>query len=229
MKQVWNDLLFAHWPVNEDELLPHIPQGLELQTWEGKPWITAAPFYLSHLRLRGIPSLPFASHFLELNVRTYVMRKSKPGIFFLNLEASSRLAVAGARTFAHLPYHFADMSAQYENDKTTIHYASMRKQTNTDDTIFSGAYKPVGTSSYQAQPGSLLHWLTERYCLYTLNSSGQILIGEIHHLPWPLQEAELRLDTNTLTNYHGFPLKSDPTLISYTKKLEVFFWPFQKF
>ena len=31
MKQVWEDLLFAHWPVEEAELLPYIPSGLKLE------------------------------------------------------------------------------------------------------------------------------------------------------------------------------------------------------
>ncbi|MGN7356725.1 YqjF family protein [Paenibacillus sp. SAF-054] len=227
MKQGWNDLLCAHWPVNTDDLLPLIPRGLDLELWEGRPWISLIPFRLKPLRVRGVPPLPFVGDFLEFNVRTYVTRNGKPGIFFLNLEASSPLAVAGARTFAHLPYHHARMSIRY-GDQETFRYVSVRPHHHADDVIFKGTYRPVSHQVVHAQPGTLIHWLTERYCLYTLSPGGEILVGDIHHLPWPLQEAELEVDTNMMTNYHGFDLADPPSIVTYAKRLEVLFWALRK-
>lgn len=227
MKQGWNDLLCAHWPVDTEDLLPHIPRGLELELWEGRPWISLIPFRLSPLRVRCTPPLPFVSDFLELNVRTYVTRNGKPGILFLNLEASSKLAVAGARTLAHLPYHHARMSIS-KDDFESFRYVSVRKHPHADDVVFKGTYKPVNDKVFHAQPGTLIHWLTERYCLYTTSPSGEILEGDIHHFPWPLQEAELQLDTNTMTNYHGFKLADSPSIVTYAKRLEVLFWALRK-
>lgn len=227
MKQGWNDLLCAHWPVHTEDLLPLIPRGLELELWEGRPWISLIPFRLSPLRVRGVPPLPFVSDFLELNVRTYVTRNGKPGIFFFNLEASSKLAVAGARTAAHLPYHHAQMSIGYGNHES-IHYESVRKHQLAGDVAFQGTYKPLNDKVAHANPGSLIHWLTERYCLYTVSSSGEILVGDIHHLPWPIQEAELQIDTNTMTNYHGIELAAPPSVVTYSKRLEVLFWALKK-
>ncbi|HUC93031.1 MAG TPA: DUF2071 domain-containing protein [Paenibacillus sp.] len=42
-----------------------------------------------------------------------------------------------------------------------------------------------------AEPGTLLHWLTERYCMYASDKKGNIHIVDIHHLPWPLQQAKV--------------------------------------
>lgn len=227
MKQGWNDLLCAHWPVDSEDLLPLIPHGLELELWEGYPWITIIPFRLRPLRVRGVPPLPFVGDFLELNVRTYVNRNGKPGIFFLNLEASSPLAVTGARMFAHLPYHHARMVIRYGHPHK-FEYTSIRKQSRHDDVVFKGVYKPLNDTVVHAAPGSLVHWLTERYCLYTLSPQGEVQVSDIHHLPWPLQEAELQLDTNTMTNYHGFELRGSPAIVTYSKRLEVLFWALRK-
>jgi uncharacterized protein len=223
MKQTWKDLLFAHWPVNEAELLPYIPHGLNLQRWEGKPWISVSPFVIDPLRLRGIPPLPFAKRMLELNIRTYVENEGKPGVWFLNLDASNPLAVTAARAFAHLPYRNADMKINYYKD--AIRYISRRSRGKAGEAVFSGIYKPVNSSVFHAGPGTLVHWLTERYCLYSADRQGKLYIGEIHHLPWPLQEAELQIDINTSTRALGLLHDEEPALLSYTKRLDVLIWP----
>ena len=48
-------------------------------------------------------------------------------------------------------------------------------------------------SSRAAAPGTLEHFLTERYCLYTMTRSGEPRRLEIHHKPWPLQTAEAQI------------------------------------
>jgi len=61
---------------------PLVPAGLILDTFDGLAWIGITPFVVSRLRLRGAPAIPGASSFPELNVRTYVRRADKPGVFF---------------------------------------------------------------------------------------------------------------------------------------------------
>ncbi|KWX70870.1 hypothetical protein AML91_26575 [Paenibacillus jilunlii] len=226
MKQTWNDLLFAHWPVNEAHLTPYIPPGLELQQWEGTPWISVSPFLIDPLRLRGCPRLPFVHRFLELNIRTYVVNNGKAGVFFLNLDASSRLAVGTARAAAHLPYRYAKMSCH--SDREYIQYSSRKQIPGYGQAEFTGSYKAKGASVFHAEPGSLLHWLTERYCLYASGSKNRLYVGDIHHLPWTLQEADLQIDTNTATRSLGLIHAYDPLLLTYTKRLEVLFWPVRR-
>jgi uncharacterized protein len=223
MKQTWNDLLFAHWPVSSSCLKSLIPPGLELQLWEGTPWISVSPFFMDPLRLRGLPRLPFVHRFLELNIRTYVIKNGKAGIFFLNLDASSRLAVLSARSLAHLPYRYANMSCKTDGEKFT--FSSKRPIPGHGQAEFSGKYHSKGSDCFHAAPGSLVHWLTERYCLYASDSEGCLYTGDIHHLPWPLQEAKLELDVNSATRVFGLVHDPDPSLLTFTKRLEVLFWP----
>ncbi|WP_175406487.1 DUF2071 domain-containing protein [Bacillus sp. FJAT-27264] len=225
MKQGWNKVLFAHWPVSEASVAPFIPLGLELQQWEGRPWISVVPFRMDPLLVRGLPPLPFLHSFLELNIRTYVIKDGKPGVFFLNMDASSLPAVTGARALTYLPYRYAEMSLQSEGQD--VRYISKR-QTTHGEAVFNGVYSAIPSTPVHAMPETLLHWLTERYCLYTASSKGQLYVGDIHHQPWPLQEARLYLDCHTSTQALGLVHEPKPSLLTYTERLEVLLWPLRK-
>jgi uncharacterized protein YqjF (DUF2071 family) len=43
---------------------------------------------MTNVALRGVPSLPWVSAFPELNVRTYVRVRERPGIYFFSLDAN---------------------------------------------------------------------------------------------------------------------------------------------
>jgi uncharacterized protein len=161
MQQTWNDLLFAHWPVAPERLRQLIPPILPLDTFNGQCWLAITPFHMTGVRGRWMPLVPGTSRFPELNVRTYVNFGGKPGVFFFSLDAASRLAVWGARVAYHLPYFYARMKVNEEN--AWIRYGSSRNH----NAEFRGTYRPIGPIQLR-QPGTLEHWLTERYCLYTV-------------------------------------------------------------
>src|SRR5438093_9555315 len=91
MAQTWEDLVFLHWPMDPDDLRARLPRGLSLDTYRGDAWVSITPFVVTGLRPRGIPAVPGLSSFAETNVRTYVTRDGKPGVWFFSLDASSRL------------------------------------------------------------------------------------------------------------------------------------------
>ena len=103
MTQTWHDLLFAHWPVDRGQLRDKVPSAFKLYLFDGVAWLGIVPFHMTNVAPRGIPSLPWISKFLELNVRTYVRVHDRPGIHFFSffsLDAGSTLAVQTARTAA---------------------------------------------------------------------------------------------------------------------------------
>ena len=124
LAQTWHDLLFMHWPVAPEVLRPHLPAGLTLDTFDGQAWIAVLPFWMSGIRARGCPPIPFTSSFAEINVRTYVVRDGIPGIYFFSLDADSAVAVGGASTLFHLPYFLADI--EMESDRGRFTYRSRR-------------------------------------------------------------------------------------------------------
>jgi uncharacterized protein YqjF (DUF2071 family) len=74
-----------------------------------------------------------------------------------------------------------------------------------------------------AEPGSIEHFLTERYCLYTLDEERRVLRGEIHHPPWPLQAAEAEIEVNTMGEQIGLELAGTP-LLHFAERQDVVFW-----
>lgn len=219
MAQTWRDLLFAHWPARPDALRPFIPDGLNLDTFEGDAWIGVVPFDLAYLSLRQSPER-LALSFLELNVRTYVTAEGKPGVWFFSLDAASPLAVAVARATFHLPYFRARMGLIRDGER--IIYASQRAHTGAPNAAFVGSYGPTGPVVY-AQPGALDHWLTERYCLYSRDYRGRIYRGEITHAPWPLQPAAAEITVNTAIEPFDIRLIGPPVL-HFSRRLDVIAW-----
>jgi uncharacterized protein len=221
MAQTWHDLLFAHWPVATTSLRPLVPARLTIDTFDGQAWLAVVPFRMSGVRLRGTPAMPWLSAFPELNVRTYVTCDAKPGVWFFSLDAGNPLAVGIARAWFHLPYYRARMRCS-ERDGW-IEYASQRDHSGAAEAALQGRYRPVGPT-LQRQPGTLEHFLTERYCLYTVDGSGRLIRGEIHHPPWTLQRAEAQWERNTMAESLDISLMSNP-LLHFARRQDVLVWP----
>jgi uncharacterized protein YqjF (DUF2071 family) len=180
---------------------------------------------MSGVRLRATPSLPGLSAFPELNVRTYVTQENRPGVWFFSLDAASRLAVAVARIWFHLPYFRARMSCAPHGEHVT--YASIRKHVGAPPAELIGRYGPRG-GAFCARAGTLEHWLTERYCLYTRDRRGELLRGEIHHRPWVLEPAESALERNTMAAGHGIDLPAGAPHLLFARHQSVIAWAPQR-
>jgi len=221
MLQRWHDLLFIHWPVSVEVIRPHLPGSLHIDTFDGQAWVGVVPFRLSGIRLRNCPPVPGFSTFPEINVRTYVHAGEKPGVWFLSLDADSRLAIAVARAWYRLPYFSARMTVS--SDDGVVRFFSVRHRPGPPGVRFVGWYRPTGEAA-PAEPGTLAHWLTERYCLYSADAAGAVYRAEIHHAPWPLQPAEAGVDANALLASHGIDPPREPPLLHFAKRLDAVFW-----
>jgi uncharacterized protein YqjF (DUF2071 family) len=224
MTQTWNRLLFAHWPVPISWLSEYIPSAFTIDTYDGIAWIGVIPFEISHLHLRGLPPIPFTSHFPEINVRTYIIKDNKPGVFFFSLDATNPLAVAAARTFFHLPYYNA--SIQVDMQHGTVHYTSQRTHKKASPATFAASYHPV-SPIFHASQGSLDEWLTDRYCLYTFTKN-QLYRGEIHHAPWPLQHAEAEIIYNSMHPTLTSSILQTKPILHYVQQIKALFWLLDK-
>jgi uncharacterized protein YqjF (DUF2071 family) len=217
MGQTWDDLLFAHWRVDADELRASVPDELQIEEHDGSAWLGVVPFQLTNLRARGTLPLPVISSFLELNVRTCVRAADgKPGVWFISLDAASRLAVEAARRAYKLPYFHARMSATGEGDWIAYECARISEPGR----VFSGRYRPTG-AAVDAKPGSLEYFLIERYCLYATDERKRLYRAEIHHPPWPLQPAEAEIE---LVSIAPVALEGD-AVCHFSRRQDVLVWP----
>jgi uncharacterized protein YqjF (DUF2071 family) len=191
-----------------------LPPGLALDLWEGGAWIGIVPFRLEGLRPRRLPGVPGATDFLELNVRTYVRVGDRPGVYFFSLDASSPLAVAGARALYGLPYHRASMTC--ERDGAWITFRSRRVE---GSAAFAARYRPVDLPS-EARPGSLEEFLVERYRLFAVRGDRTTRV-EIDHPPWRLRPADVDITLNTMALAAGIPLPDQPPFAHFVDRQDV--------
>lgn len=216
--QTWEQLLFAHWRVPIEALRAHLPPGLEVDTFGGEAYVGITPFRVTGLRLRGLPPLPLVSSFLEVNCRTYVsLGGEKPGIWFFSLDASSRLAVEGARRLYRLPYFRASMTGPPS-------FSSVRVEGGADR-VLEATYRPAGDPA-PAEPATLENFLTERYCLYTADATGALHRAEIHHPPWLLAAAHAAIRRNSLLP-EDLEVEGEPHVL-YAERQDVVIWPLER-
>lgn len=221
MTQSWDELLFMHWCVEPSVMRSLVPSAIELDLFEGRAWIGVVPFKMNHVRPRFSFSVPIMSFFLELNVRTYVTVNGVPGVYFFSLDCSNPVAVESARAWFHLPYYFAEMKSF--NHDGWAKYKSVRSDRRGDIAQLDVKYRPVG-DPYRATGGTLEHFLTERYCLYTTRGD-EVIRGHVHHEPWNLQSVEAEIQVNTMLLPLGIDAAShQEPILHYSKEMLTVEW-----
>ena len=219
VRQDWLDLSFLHWDLPPDAVAPHLPAGIELHTFDGRAWVGLVPFWMSGVRPRFCPAVPGISRFPEVNVRTYAVVDGRPGVYFFSLDTPSRAAVFAGRRFFHVPYRRARQTIRATADGQR--YTSRREgHLELELDVAFGA--PVA-----APPGSLTHFLTERYCIHTVDGAGRLRVGPVRHAPWPLLDATARIRTNRLLERFGIT-DQPPTCVHASPGVEVVGWWLQQ-
>jgi uncharacterized protein YqjF (DUF2071 family) len=104
-----------------------------------------------------------------------------------------------------------------------VAYRSERRAKDGGRVAFRGSYGPT-SDVFASRPGSLEHFLTERYCLFARTPAGAILRADIHHQPWPLQTADAEIAENTIGDAQGVPLAGPPALLHFSRRIDVVNW-----
>jgi len=205
MRQSWKQLLFLHWSMPPELLHQHLPEGLELELFDGKAWLAIVPFWMQAVRPACCPPIPWLSHFLELNVRTYVLGPDgTPGVWFFSLDCNRRPAVEVARRCFHLNYQRATMKASTRHG---LDYSCRRLGERR-----TANYQWSPPSCLQiAEPGSLEFFLLERYVLFSWNPKNrQLHTGRVHHEPYPFGPTGLSCWSEAPIGWNGLPLPARP-------------------
>ncbi len=213
--QEWNDALFLHWEVPFEWLSALVPSAFPLDSFEGKYYVSLVPFTMQRIRPRLLPALPLISDFHEINLRTYIEKDGKKGVYFLNIEAQKFFSALIAKTLSGLPYEKASIT------RSKGKYTSSNLAKNSSLEInFEIGEKITDKTALDA-------WLTERYCLY-LNKGRHLYRYEIHHKAWQLQKITLQ---HLQLHYAIGKLTLDADnlqLAHYSKGVEVIAWKRQK-
>ncbi len=228
----WTDLLFLHWRVPAETLARLLPPELSVDTFDGDAWVGLVPFHMSRVRPWWFFSVPGVSDFCETNVRTYVHRNGeRPGVWFFSLEAARSLPVHVARSRWNLNYHRAEM--RLERDDNRVVYHSKRLWPGTpgvgcDIACRAGDAVPSVRGDFpagQACPGTLEHFLVERYLLYTQDRDRRLLCGQVHHRPYPIREATVEWCRETLIGDAGLKVQGEPAHALFSDGVDVEIFP----
>lgn len=222
MRQQWKHLLFLHWRVPVNVLRPLVPQGLEIDTFGGHAYVGLVPFTMKRVRPFCTPAIPYFSDFHETNVRTYVHNGVEPGVWFFSLDAANPVAVMVARQFWKLPYYYSKMRLQ-ERENGEIVYETRRIHPQQKAATGFFRYVPKGNPT-EAQPGTLEHFLVERYLLYSF-SRNKLYHGRVHHAPYQIQTAELHELKENLIAAAGVLRADEKPLIYYSSQVDVEIFP----
>lgn len=227
MTQRWNDLLFAHWPVPGATLAKLLPEWLQPDIYQGSAWLGVVPFWLDRIRVRGVPPLPGIRNFPDLNLRTYVRDQytGTGGVYCFSFDASNIFAVAVARSLYHLPYHWADMRFEQRSEREFAFSSSRRFAKG--KVVFNARYRGLGPTHKTAEhsAGSFEYFFSERSYLFSANRAGQPIRAHLHHVPWPLEDAEAEIDRNDLSAAIGIDLPNIEPVLHYSRRLAVYVWP----
>ena len=228
MRQDWHHLLFLHWEVPPQELQRLIAPELAIDTFDGNAYVGLVPFTLSGVRPLLTPPLPWISSFHEINVRTYVHLDGRdPGVWFFSLDASSVIAVAAARAAYHLPYFHASM--EFAASSEQIDFKSRRDDPRgTTPAMSRIRYKPMDGIVRQAAPGTIEHFLLERYILYTTDDEHRLRRARVHHQPYPIQRADVLDFEETMIWAAGIRRPQSAPLRHYASEVNVKVYPLER-
>jgi uncharacterized protein YqjF (DUF2071 family) len=209
--QQWNRVLFFHWAVDADLLRPLLPKNLELDLFEGKAYVSLVPFSMQQIRPKFLPSFKPVSDFHEINIRTYVSKDGKSGVYFLNLEAQKGFSAYLSRNLSGMPYEKAQI------ERSEGKYVSSNEFRNFFmDVEFAIKEKRVEKTEIEK-------FLTERYAAF-VDIDGKLFRYDIHHKEWEIKTVEIR----KLHLDYRLPglefAKKQPDLIHYSDGVEVLAW-----
>ena len=220
----WRHLLFLHWPVPVAALEPLVPERLSIDLCQGIAYVAVVPFAMQAVRPRGLPA-GAGLDLLETNVRTYVHLNGRdPGVYFFSLDASSLLAVVGARILTGLPYFPASARLRaFSNGAVEYDLVRRGRSRPSLSVLYQPAEEP-GTSPVS----TLEFFLLERYLLY-VRRGRSLWRGRVHHRPYPVRGARVVRLQDELVKAAGLPQPDGlPAEVHYSPGVDVELFRFER-
>ncbi|HEX4350501.1 MAG TPA: DUF2071 domain-containing protein [Verrucomicrobiae bacterium] len=186
----WRNLAMLNYETEPSVLAPFVPAGTELDSWQGRTYVSIVAFLFLRTRVRGAP-IPFHQNFEEVNLRFYVRRLShegwRRGVVFIK-ELVPRFAIAFiARQFYNENYLAVPMRHHFEKHQGELksaHYCwRYRGQENYVKLAIAGPAKPLAD-------GSAEEFITEHYWGYARQRDGSTMEYRVDHPRWKVWQAQ---------------------------------------
>jgi uncharacterized protein YqjF (DUF2071 family) len=211
----WAQLTFINWSYDPAVLRPSVPSELELETYDGKAWLSLVGFMVRKEHFPKWPPLPVINTYPQFNIRTYVRGPDgAPGVWFWSMDVSQPIMLSG-RLIYHAPFMWASMNVSQEG--STVRYQSRRiwpgPPASSRFAVEIGAPLPPG-----ADDSGLSAFLTLRWWMF-LRTRKNWVRAAVTHEPWPLQSARLVDLEQNLTDAAGLPRPAGQPLAMYSENV----------
>jgi uncharacterized protein YqjF (DUF2071 family) len=190
----WENLIMANYAVDPTILIPYLPKGVELDSFEGKCYVSLVGFMFNKTKIFNVP-IPYLGSFEEINLRFYVVRKDgdtlKRGVVFIN-ETVPYAAVAWMANYLYKE-HYTAVKTKHDWELTDtskkINYSwKKNKKWNTIQVNAKSKSNSMKTSSVEA-------FIFEHYFGYTRVNENKTLEYGINHPSWKINQViDYRID-----------------------------------
>jgi uncharacterized protein YqjF (DUF2071 family) len=183
----WENLIMANYAVDPTILIPYLPKGVELDSFEGKCYVSLVGFMFNKTKIFNVP-IPYLGSFEEINLRFYVVRKDgdtlKRGVVFIN-ETVPYAAVAWMANYLYKE-HYTAVKTKHDWELTDtskkINYSW--KKNKKWNTIQVNAQ----SKSNSMKNGSVEAFIFEHYFGYTRVNEHKTLEYGINHPSWKINQ-----------------------------------------
>jgi uncharacterized protein len=180
----WRYLAMLNYAVSPELLNPFVPRGTELDSFNGKTFVSLVGFRFLNTRLFGTLPIPFHTDFDEVNLRFYVRRHeagtNKRGVVFIREIVPKRAIALVARLAYGENYVPLPMKHEIKTSGSGIAADYQWK--------LNGRWCRLHAQSLEAsiQPaeGSLEQFITEHYWAYAAQPAGGCKEYQVVHVPW---------------------------------------------
>lgn len=208
----WRYLVMLNYEIDPDLLRPFVPQGTELDGWNGRIYASIVGFLFLNTRLLGLP-IPGHINFEEVNLRFYVRRRGpdgwRRGVVFVK-ELVPRPAIAAiARVVYNENYQALPMRHRLETVNDKRYSVNGKRYSVSSDRYSVSDFKLAGegerlrvgyewrfrgrwqgvevTTSGPLRPiedGSEAEFITEHYWGYAAQRDGGTVEYQVEHPRW---------------------------------------------
>lgn len=179
----WENLIMANYAIDEAKLKEYLPNGVEIDLYQGKAYVSLVGFLFKNSRIFGMP-IPLLGTFEEINLRFYVKRKEsngyKRGVVFIN-ETVPYKPVAWLANKLYKEHYISIPTKNHI--KTFKSHKEVEFKWKT-----SSQWNKIGVEanifSEEMEHGSFQEFIFEHYYGYTRLNGSSSQEYRIHHPRW---------------------------------------------
>jgi uncharacterized protein YqjF (DUF2071 family) len=182
LKANWENLIMANYSVDPEILAPFLPNGVELDYYHEKAFVSLVGFMFKKTSLFGIP-IPLFGSFEEVNLRFYVKRtigrKIQKGVVFINETVPFKIvAVIANKLYKE---HYISIPTKHSIELTDPKKISYSWKMNQK---WNSLAISAHTDKQLIERGSMEAFIFERYFGFTKIDTQTTQSYRINHPSW---------------------------------------------